>query len=59
MMRQGEGGDQRDAVVPALLTLGEHNAKSRRKSPAFLADIGAWSIADHTASIFAHVRREL
>ena len=59
MMRQGEGGDQRDAVVPALLTLGEHNAQLRRKSPAFLADIYAWSIADHTVSIFAHVRREL
>ena len=59
MIREGEGGDQRDAVVPALLTLGEHTAKPRRKSPAFLADIGAWSIADHTVSIFEQWRREM
>ena len=59
MMRWGEGGDQRDAVVPALLTLGEHTAKPRRKSPAVSANIGAWSIADHTVSIFENVRREV
>ena len=33
MMRQGEGGGQRDVVVPALLTMGEHNAKPGERVP--------------------------
>ena len=54
MMRQGEGGGQRDVVVPALLTMGEHNAKPGERVPL------SWPTwADHTVSIFANVRREV
>ena len=63
-VRQGEGGEQGDPLMPCLFALGQHKALLEvraRLHPsdtlyAFLDDIYVTGSPDHTASQFGHVR---
>ena len=66
-VRQGEGGEQGDPLMPCLFALGQHKALLEvraRLHPsdtlyAFLDDIYVTGPPDHTASQFGHVREAL
>ena len=66
-IRQGDGGDQRDALTPALFSLGQHGAleaiqarlRPSERLMAFLDDIWCVSSPERTPAGFTAIQEEL
>ena len=66
-IRQGEGGEQGDALMPALFSLGQHGAleaiqarlRPSERLMAFLDDIWCVSSPERTAVGFTAIQEEL
>ena len=66
-IRQGEGGEQGDALMPLLFALGQHRALDAARDRllpgerlfAFLDDIYAVSAPERTAAVYTILAEEL